>query len=220
MDTLTVAFQQLQTDYSATLSSPEIRDALLSHIRDPRTKRAAIKRLKPRAKRSWRYQICWIIVPVVLAAIGYAAYLFKTDREYVMYTISPWMQSYPCLLETNMFVREVTRPGFNCSVCEGLEEIPVVDNITPEEFAQKYAYTGVPVLVRGATENWSAVGAFTFDYFKAIYTKQALHSTKEHCQFFAYNTEFSSLEEALEMDKERALFRPGQKPWWVHTLFK
>lgn len=43
--------------------------------------------------------------------------------------------------------------------------------MTKENFMQNYAYTGVPVLIKNGTGNWTALRIFGYKYFKTLYRK-------------------------------------------------
>lgn len=77
--------------------------------------------------------------------------------------------------------------------------------------------TAVPVLIKDATQNWTAMRNFSFDFFKNLYTttKDALTVIEEECQFFPYKTEFDTLADVFNMSAKRANFTPGEKPWYV-----
>ena len=45
----------------------------------------------------------------------------------------------------------------------------MVHGISREEFVAKYAYSEIPVLVKQATVNWTAMDTFTFQYFRRLY---------------------------------------------------
>jgi histone arginine demethylase JMJD6 len=68
---------------------------------------------------------------------------------------------------------------------------------------------------QGATKNWSAPNVFNLEFFKGLYTEEALKITMERCQFFGYKTELTTLKELFEMSAERANLEPGEKPWYI-----
>lgn len=103
------------------------------------------------------------------------------------------------------------RPMQSCNFCKDVVTVDSVYNLSPDEFEQKYAYNGRPVVVKDATINWTAPQVFDFKYFKQLYLNS--NGTKSNCQFFRYKTEFKSLREALSMDDDRAEYRSG-KPWY------
>lgn len=71
-----------------------------------------------------------------------------------------------------------------------------------------YAYTGRPVV---AVSNSEQSGDFGFKLFKNLSNSNLLRA----CQFFPYKTEFNTLEEALNMDEQRAAMAPGYAPWYI-----
>uniref|UniRef100_A0A336MQ43 CSON002439 protein n=1 Tax=Culicoides sonorensis TaxID=179676 RepID=A0A336MQ43_CULSO len=107
------------------------------------------------------------------------------------------------------------RPMQSCNFCRNVKEIPILSNISPEDFERRFAYSGAPVIVKDAAKNWTATEVFSFDYFRDLYLA-ALDDTKNkaNCQFFPYKTEFKTLSEAFQMDEARARYQPGTKPWY------
>lgn len=146
-----------------------------------------------------------VILPVVLAIAGYyfeGIELLKVKEQL-------------CLVDINEIFIEVTRKRTNCTLlCEGLTEIPRVSNLSKQEFVSRYAYNGRPVVITDGAKNWSAVGRFSFTFFKELFdkNKEAYRVNEDECQFFPYRTEFISLEEALNMSKERSEWKA--EPWY------
>lgn len=146
-----------------------------------------------------------VVLPVVFAVAGYYFDVIDLLR----------VKEEPCLLEVNEIFIEVTRKRTNCTLlCEGLTEIPRVSDLSKQEFVTKYAYTGRPVVVVDGAKNWSAVGRFNFTFFKDLFdkNKEAYRVNEDECQFFPYRTEFISLEQALNMSKERSEWKA--EPWY------
>lgn len=77
-------------------------------------------------------------------------------------------------------------------------------------FFRSYAYTGRPVVVVDDS-NAKRSANFGFQLFKNLSDSKLLTP----CQFFPYKTEFKSLEEALNMDNERAMMTSGYEPWYI-----
>ena len=159
------------------------------------------------ASHKTRSRLVWIffILPVVLAV---ACYYFDVIEQLKI-------REEPCLMNVNEILIEVTRKPTDCSlVCKGLKEIPRVSDLSQEEFATKYAYSGRPVVVIDAAMNWSATERFNFTFFKELFekNKEAYRVNEDECQFFPYNTEFTSFEQAMNMSKERSEWKG--KPWY------
>ena len=87
--------------------------------------------------------------------------------------------------------------------------------MTKENFMQNFAYTGVPVLIKNGTGNWTALRIFGYKYFKTLYTKlNALDDFDDlGCQFFGYKTNFKTLRHVFMMSKKRAALKKDQ--WYV-----
>ena len=69
------------------------------------------------------------------------------------------------------YITEVLRPPVNCDNCKSLTSVPVERDLSAEDFARKYAYSSVPVLVKDATLNWTAMSTFSFNFFRKLYTR-------------------------------------------------
>ena len=77
-------------------------------------------------------------------------------------------------------------------------------------FCHSYAYTGRPVVVVDDSKAERSAD-FGFRLFKNLSDSKLLTP----CQFFPYKTEFNTLEEALDMDDQRATMAPGYAPWYI-----
>ena len=122
-----------------------------------------------------------------------------------------------CVIGMPEFVTDVFRPPVECDFCKNITEVDRVSNISPAEFEELYAYTGVPVIIEDGTFNWTAPEVFSFDFFKEIYKEgsQALENQERHCQFFPYKTSFDSLGEVMQMSPERVRMEDGSEPWYI-----
>lgn len=122
-----------------------------------------------------------------------------------------------CAIESNQFSIEVARPLVDCGTCLNLKSVPVEHNISAVDFLRNYAYTSVPVLIKDATFNWTAMNKFSYQFFKDLYlkTEGSLETQDNECQFFPYNTEFDTLGDVFNMTDSRANFTEGEKPWYI-----
>ena len=116
-------------------------------------------------------------------------------------------------------VLELARPAVSCEVCKDLDSVPTVDGdkLDRKLFMEKYAYSGIPLLVKGGARNWTALDTFNFDYLRDLFqqTDGALEAVERDCQFFPYKTEFMSMEEVFDMPRARSQFKEGEKLWYV-----
>ncbi|XP_070579668.1 uncharacterized protein [Ptychodera flava] len=152
------------------------------------------------------------LIPVIVGIL-----MLAHRADYQLQTLLNDIREMPCLVDTNFVVMEMTRPVVDCEMCRGLESAPVLQNLSQNDFVEKYAYSGVPALITGATTNWTAMKTFSFHFFQQLYTQTegALQNVEDECQFFPYNTEFSTLAEALNMSDERASFQKNEKTWYI-----
>ena len=85
-------------------------------------------------------------------------------------------------------------------MCSNVTQIDVIDNgnMNVDLFVEKYAYSGKPLLVKNATNNWEAMTSFNFEFFRDLYEdlqSPVLDNEEEGCQFFAWNfKEFKNLQ--------------------------
>ena len=145
--------------------------------------------------------------------------VLPTIALFVGFTLSSNDISSRCLFDVDSVLwNEITRKPSKCSfLCEGLNRIPRVSNLSQEEFLATYAYSGRPVVITDAAKNWSAVGKFSFKFFKRLYANHeeaAEENVDQGCMFFPYTSGFDSLAEALKMPKLRAEWKAG-KPWYI-----
>ena len=76
-----------------------------------------------------------------------------------------------CALEQPDVFNALLRPIDDCDMCLGLERIEHLEHITQKKFIKKYAYTSVPVVIRNALTNWTALNVLSFDFLKEVYRK-------------------------------------------------
>lgn len=158
-------------------------------------------------------------VIVVLFAVLLGTFLYSYDIRSLedLSNFKDDMLHARCLVDNNGFMIEVARPLVKCAMCAALTEVPIERNISLEQFKQRYAYSGTPVLVKDATSDWQAMTSFSFLFFKELYNDidGALESVEEECQFFPYKTSFTTLAEVFNMSDARATFQPGEVPWYI-----
>lgn len=142
----------------------------------------------------------------------FSAVVFFFIYDFVMFTLGE-----RCLISNNEYTAEMSRPLVQCGMCRNLDSVPIESGISAEQFQQKYAYTSVPVLIKDATREWSAMSRFSFEFLRDLYigTDGALTTVEEQCQFFPYKTEFKTLSDVFLMSKKRANFTEGEKPWYI-----
>ena len=222
-DTLIREFKRVWKDkIKAGASEDDVYDEFLQHVRTQDSKLQYLLKLHismPESVPFWKSKCCWFLIfPIVVTSI-ISGLLFILSTHY---QIDPYDLYYdavhgtPCLLDNNQLLNEITRPVFQCKACEGLESVPIEYDINEEDFLKKYAYTGVPALIKGATTEWNALETFSFHYFQKLYKNHidAFYVTEHSCQFFPYNTEFDTLEAAFNMSDARATYEEGEKPWY------
>lgn len=155
----------------------DLFEAFVTHLRVKEAKDEARKLPLYRNRRSWFQQTGWrrqailvllvamVVSPLVIPDLWSDVWGYVTGSE--------------CLVDNNFFVMEMSRPIFDCAICRDISEVPVVWNMTKEEFLQKYAYSDIPVLVKNATANWTAMSTFSFWYFRDLYQEAAKRQQEE-----------------------------------------
>lgn len=103
-----------------------------------------------------------------------------------------------------------------CDFCEGFSKVDKIANISPELFLEKYVKHAHPVVITDGALTWLAMKLFNFDFFKELFNSIEINRSRDkNCQFFPYETEFESLQDVFNMNKDRAMLKPGEKPWYV-----
>lgn len=142
-----------------------------------------------------------------LLAIGLIAYLCYWLE------LDDLLINSDCLLPGSETLQDIFRPQISdCSYCQ-IDSIHIRNNLTDEEFYDKYAYTGIPLLVSDGMKGWNT-DVFSFQYFKQLYHEKTEEDNKG-CQFFPYRTDFNTLQDVFNMDADRAAFKPGSEPWYI-----
>ena len=76
-------------------------------------------------------------------------------------------------------------------------------DMSPDLFESHYAHSDRPLLVRKASQNWQALEAFDFEFFRNLYEdleSPVLENVQEGCQFFAWNfQEFHALQVRIQV---------------------
>ncbi|XP_068157322.1 uncharacterized protein [Drosophila tropicalis] len=124
------------------------------------------------------------------------------------------LQGQRCALTLPRSLRYALRPPENCEFCAKIRNVPRLTGISQREFETKYAYTGAPVIVSDATQNWTAISLFNYWYFRDVYAKAKRKQRIRDCQFLPYKTGFRDIYEALDMSEERVDLKEGELPWY------
>lgn len=183
-----------------------------------------IKSLNNLKNHRYRWSIVFLLClsVVALPLIGYRGFMALGDESQtkLMKLLADKVMGIDidtdtCLLPTNELYQDMFRPPVDCGVCEDVETVDIVNNLKKEEFLEKYAYTGRPVIIRNGSKDWSALSHFSFAFFKNVYPKNspALQSSDKDCQFFPYSTNFQSLGDVFNMSDRMA--RMQGDPWYI-----
>lgn len=209
-------FRKLHEDASDKgLSHETIKDVFLNkQVSDQNSNLSKLSGKRRKYCTGWTFRI-GILVAAIAVVFGGIALIYDIQNLDDLNNFI--FHESPCALSNSGLVMEIARPLMDCELCRNLREVPIEENISTERFMEKYAYTGVPVLVKNATKTWTAMSNFSYHFFKDIYTntKGALESVEEECQFFPYKTEFETLADVFNISDARANFSEGEKPWYI-----
>lgn len=114
---------------------------------------------------------CFVVNLVILEII-LIAYNYK------------YFQSVDCFFKMPDKLSHAFRTPENCDFCRTVTQIDRVSDLSSEQFEQKYAYTGRPVIVTDATVNWTASDVFSFNYLKSVQQNVFYGNEESKCQFF------------------------------------
>lgn len=168
------------------------------------------KKLTP--KSSWKKRLTITTIPVLIGILLGISY----QVDYGWQDFVDAVRETPCIIDNNFFIMEMSRPLAPCTMCQNLTHVPHYDVIPKDKFLTEHAYSGRPAVISGATTNWTAMDNFSFWFFRDLYRKHpgSFDTVEEECQFFPYNTDFESLEDAFNMSDDQAAMKDGEKPWY------
>nr|QDF21457.1 bifunctional arginine demethylase and lysyl-hydroxylase JMJD6-A [Brachionus koreanus] len=114
-----------------------------------------------------------------------------------------------CAIMLPDFTNAVTRPFDDCNMCQNLTEIKRIKRISKNEFIEKYAYSGVPIIITDAINDWPGLRTFNFDFFKELYSNLEQEEYKKRQSKVEIDRENSSLildtfNSIIETDNQRA----------------
>lgn len=175
-------------------------------------------------ERLWKWFVRGLILALTVKAILVVVWLAEwpvSRADAVAYWFgvdSRDLDRVRCLMGIDSpLLLDLVRPPVECSICRNLTTVDRLSQISPELFELKYAYSGVPVVITDATRNWTALEAFSFEFFRNIYSEDSpvLTMSESNCQFFPYKTSFHNLSEVFQMSAARAQMTDGSEPWYI-----
>lgn len=205
------------SDIESILKDPfKLKRQILS--RDEKGKVQMVVNRKTNTKTKSKYsngKLCMRSLYFVALALGVASSILFSYMGFS--TIVDTESMDLCLVAQGYMSKEMTRPMPKCDFCRSVYDVAVERNLSAKTFQEKYAYSAKPVLIKEATENWSALSDFSFQFFKDLYqnTKDALATIEEECQFFGYKTNFTTLGEVFNISEARANFSEGEETWYI-----
>lgn len=178
--------------------------------------------------------VVWMLTSPIM--IGYLTIFANYNFEFKSSATAMIIEK-ECLVSTPEWLsaKILTKPPFDChQICQNLTSIPVHENISPDLFTEKYAYTGLPVLIRGAVNDWQAWNSFNFSFLNATFQSHAqrmeeLYQNKEvgtltpldarvlsTFQFIPYRSDFKNLVDFFnKISKAQLKLEPSEKSYYV-----
>ncbi|PVD20841.1 hypothetical protein C0Q70_19002 [Pomacea canaliculata] len=171
------------------------------------------------AKRSFKYLLFLACTLAIVWLLDWPVHNERIIRMWFHFRGLPSedIELERCLLRTPDILSDALRPPLDCAFCRNVTSVHKVENISPEDFEERYAYSGQPVIVTDATRNWSALDAFSFEFFQQVYSQDSLElkNVENNCQFFPYKTTFRNLREVMQMEPRRARMEDSSEPWYI-----
>lgn len=132
-----------------------------------------------------------------------------------------------CAVVPPDFFNSIMRPIDNCDMCIDVTEIKRVSNISKEEFLEKYAYTGIPVVITDALVNWTAMTKLNFKFLKELYLKSddvSYRKRQSHIDIHENSEEspiINTFNSIVETDEQRQGFKKDTCQFFPYkTKFK
>ena len=137
----------------------------------------------------------WVLRIIIILLIIFLFYFAVKNHDEIVYKIASAYSIKDECLVSSPSTSDLFLPIIDCSFCRKLSgEVERIEKVDNKVFEEKYAYSGLPVIVTDAASSWKAMTAFNIDFFTALYSNGSLPND---CQFFAYESKFSNLSEAL-----------------------
>lgn len=169
---------------------------------------------------TFKYLMYAIFFTSVISLATYGAVRFnyleaKTVAKWTTIFTGVDLETDQCIFPFTESVLDLMRPPVNCSFCKGVTGFERVSNLSQKSFVNDYAYSGRPVIITDATQNWTALKTFNFDFIKSIYKKDSVifNGNDKGCQFFPYQTKFEGLGDVFAMSKKMKEMRSD--PWYI-----
>lgn len=120
------------------------------------------------------------------------------------------LNSELCVFEMPDKIPSITMPPVDCNRCKSLRKVARRSALSQLDFDEKFAYSGIPLVVTDGASNWTALKTFSLDFFKRVYRNSDATASRDVCQFFPYKTEFRGLHDVFNMTAERS-----RQPWYI-----
>jgi len=159
--------------------------------------------------------IFWILFGVIVgSSIGTPLLQDIIDAAYGY----RWNYVERCIVDEGYFAGGYCRTPLNCS-CWDVDQIDDVDinDITEEQYKQRYAYSNRPLVIRNAAANWKALQVLDYEWLKTEYLRNpdVVEESWDNCFFKCYKTsEFKSLADVFHISSER-IAGISLEPWYV-----
>ncbi|XP_057290459.1 uncharacterized protein LOC130613150 [Hydractinia symbiolongicarpus] len=159
--------------------------------------------------------VCTLVLAGVFVAVKTDVLAAKTLAEWSTIFTGIDLKTDACVYPFSESLLDVFRPPVDCSFCRGITKFDRVSQLSQQDFVEKYAYSGRPVIITDATKNWTATEKFSFEFIKSVYRKDSpvLSGDSKECQFFPYQTKFATLSDVFKMPAK--MKNMEGKPWYI-----
>lgn len=194
LEHLTDQFYKIKQDFlKEGVQEESLQKFMRCHLRNPQNRKLHVRAKPGLFKVTWQVVIpCFVAVVLLTGLVQYIR---------VQSWLDDWSQT-SCLINAGALTMEMARPINTCSFCQNITSVQTVSiaDITEQIFVDKYAFTGVPVLITNAATHWKALEKFSLDFFIELYKKypKSADTISKGCQFFSYDSQFTSLGDAFE----------------------
>ena len=162
--------------------------------------------------------IAWLALGLVISTVCASAWM-RTLLDYIQgYR---WDPMGNCIIEygNDGYGVDYCRPPIDCEICKDVNVIDdvSVDNLSIEEFEEKYANSNRPVVVRNASLGWKAKRVINYEWLRKLYLSNdsVLTEEDEECWFNSYQTkEFKNRKSTFKVLGTTASLK-SSKPWYV-----
>ncbi|KAM8702925.1 hypothetical protein ACLKA7_005294 [Drosophila subpalustris] len=141
--------------------------------------------------------IKWTKFILCLGLVAYSLDYYHTE-----------LQGQRCALSVSRALSYVFRPPERCDFCSNIKSIPHLSDLSPAKFEADFAYSGVPIIVRDAMQNWTATTEGFQDIYEALDMPQA-RVMGEAPWYFGWSNCHTEVTEEFRKHYDKPYFLPN-----------